>query len=335
MIDPRTLLALLADADGRNPRRDGSYAVSELPDPSLGWIGCGSSAYAAFLLRVEPQIRTPHGLHLSTVTVRHGVRVVIDDGTQLQEAEVSLVECTAQDRPTIELFVRCIGSVLGQQGGPLSGDAIAGAMQRLLELFRAVTHATDAEILGLWSELALITHSRDPSAMVDCWRLQTMSRFDFGTAAERLDVKATTRPYRHHELSFDQAGPPPGTTAAFVSMITERVSSGVSVGQLWDEVLRLAPSHHDKVDRVCVATLGRDWQLARAYEYDLQRALASLRVYPSTSVPKLVALPAGVLHARFVSDFERGTQWNGPPPSRDGPIALAIDCSNRHSTQRT
>jgi hypothetical protein len=258
--------------------------------------------------------------------------VRIDDGSEQQEADVSLVECAAAERPMIELFVRCIGSLLGQQTGPLSGDAIARAMERLLELFRVVTHATDAEILGLWSELVLIAHSSDPAAMVGCWRLQTTSRYDFGTEAERLDVKATTKAHRHHELSFDQAQPPTGATAAFVSMITERVSSGVSVGQLWERVLQLAPTLQHKVDSACVATLGRDWQLAREYAFDLQLALASMRVYPGESVPRLMTLPPGVLRARFVSDFAQGALWQGPPPSPGGPIALAIDCSKRHAS---
>ena len=331
MTTCRELLALLADAATRNVLRTDCYAVSALPTPNLGWIGCGNLAHAAFLLRVAPGGPRPHGMLLPAVRVRHGVHVRIDDGYGQQEVEVSVIECSASDRPMIELFVRCIGSVVAERPGPLSGAAVSDAMDRLLELFRAVAHATDGEILGLWAELALIAYSRDAAAMVGCWRLRETSSYDFGTAVERLDVKATTKSLRHHELSFEQSQPPPGATAAFASIMTERVASGVTVGQLWERILERAPALQHKVDSICVTTLGRDWQLAREHAFDLQRALTSLRVYPSVGVPRILALPQGVLRARFVSDFERGTPWHGSFPSPSGPIATAVECGSRHA----
>jgi hypothetical protein len=330
MTNGQSLLNLLSDTWARDSGQTGRYAVTSLPDPTQGWIGCGGEARAVFLLHTAPQYPLPFGLRLPTVIVSHGVQVLIDDGSQQKRANVTVVECTATERPMIDLFVRCVGSLLIDRTGPLSGDAVVDAIERLLELFRTVNHATDAEILGLWSELVLIAHSRNPTAMLNCWRLEASSRYDFGDSLERLDVKATIRRVRQHELSFDQANPPQGAIGAIASMMTECVSTGVSVGELWDKVLQLVPSMQHKIDKNCVSTLGRDWQVARERSFDLQRALGSLRVYPSYGVPRISTLPPGVLSARFVSDFGRATEWKELPPSPDGPISLAIECSSRH-----
>jgi len=319
------LLDLLSEARTHSSESDSCFSVRPLPNERRGWIGCSPACGAAFLLHVAEEPSRQHAVSLPSLRVRHGVHVLVDDGSSRSEEVVSVLECLPGDSATVELFVRCLGSVVTSSA--LSASALASAVDRLLDLFRDFAHATESEVLGLWAELALIVHSPDPATMIQQWRHRAASRFDFGNERERLDVKATTSSLRHHELSLDQTMPPAGVTAAFASMMTERVASGTSVRDLWNRALARAPEHHDKIDDVCVRTLGRDWQEAQQQSFDLSRALATLRVYAVSNVPRFEHLPAGVIRARFVSDFAQGTAWQGGPPTPDGPIAAAIACT--------
>ncbi|MBX3433299.1 MAG: PD-(D/E)XK motif protein [Pirellulales bacterium] len=250
----------------------------------------------------------------------------IDDGTSQREVRVSLLECLAQDDATIKLFVRTIASVLEDEDSPIGPQSVVELVERLLDLFRDYSLAGDAEILGLWAELLLIAHSPNPADLARHWRSHSGSRYDFGSDTERIDVKATTSALRHHELNYNQAVPPAGVAAAFVSIMTEQVSQGTSVGLLWDRVLDLAPTSQARIDRLCIQALGRDWQIARDTSYDLAKALSTLAVYPADAVPHLSFLPPGVIRARFVSDFAMGKTWQGKAPTPGGLIDLALSC---------
>jgi len=325
--------SLLQIVQSIRPRPDHDqlgFSVRPLPGgEGVGWIGRNSHSGVAFLL-AAPRERHGHpAVSLPLIRVRHGVRVSIDDGESHKEATVSLLECMAQDDPTIELFVRAIGGIL-VDSAPADQESLGEIVERLLNLFRDYSYAGDAEILGLWAELLLIAHCPIPVDLARQWRSHSGSRYDFGSETERLDVKATTSTQRHHELASSQATPPPGVTAAFVSIMTERVSQGTSVGMLWDRVLTLAPDSQARIDAECIRTLGRDWQIARETSFDLAKALSTLDVYSVGDVPRLADLPAGVIRARFTSDFGIGRAWKGKPPTPDGPIAAALACRASH-----
>lgn len=325
--------ALLQIVNSIRPQADHdqlAFVVRPLPGgEESGWIGRNSHSGVAFLLAAPSERHGHPAVSLPLIRVRHGVRVSIDNGECQTEATVSLLECLAQDEPTTELFVRAVGGILADDA-PADQESLGEIIERLLDLFRDYSHAGDAEILGLWAELLLIAHCSNPAELARQWRSHTGSRYDFGSETERLDVKATTSIQRHHELASSQATPPPGVEAAFVSIMTEQVSQGTSVGALWDRVLSLAPDTQSKIDAQCIRTLGKDWQVARETSFDLAKALSTIEVYAVSDVPCLADLPTGVIRARFTSDFSIGRTWQGNPPTPNGLIAIALACSASH-----
>lgn len=330
MIDLDSLLQTVRSIRSRSDHDHLGFSVRPLPGgEGIGWIGRNNHSGVAFLLAVPSEQHGHPAVSLPLIRVRHGVRVSIDDGASRKEATVSLFECLAQDNPTIELFVRAVSGILVDDDPP-DQESLGEIVERLLDLFRDYSYAGDAQILGLWAELLLIAKCPSPPQLARQWRSHTGSRYDFGSENERLDVKATTSVQRHHELASSQVKPPPGVTAAFVSIMTERVSQGTSVGALWDRVLTLAPDSQARIDAECIRTLGRDWQMARETSFDLAKALSTLEVYSVSDVPCLGDLPAGVIRARFTSDFGMGLMWHGNPPAPDGPIAAALGCAVSH-----
>lgn len=326
MINFKALLRIVTSIQPRPDHDQLGFVVRPIPGGEvIGWIGRNKHSGVAFLLATQGERYYHPAVSLPLIRVRHGIRVAIDDGKSTTEVMVSLLECLAQDGPTIELFVRAVGGALTSDAP--AEDSVGNIVERLLNLFREYSHASDAEILGLWAELLLITHCPNPAALARQWRSHAGSRYDFGSETERLDVKATTSVQRHHELASSQVTPPPGVSAAFVSIMTEKVSQGTSVGALWDRVLNLAPDSQAKIDSQCIRTLGTDWQVARETSFDLAKALSTIAVYAVGDVPRITDLPAGVIRARFTSDFSMGRTWQGDPPTRDGLIATALACS--------
>lgn len=326
MINSESLLKVMNSIRPRPDHDQLGFVVRPLPGgEGAGWIGRNSHSGVAFLIVTQGERHYHPAVSLPLIRVRHGIRVAIDDGRNNAEVTVSLLECLAHDGPTIELFVRTVGGILTDDA-PADQESVGNIVERLINLFRDYSHAGDAEILGLWAELLLIAHCPNPAQLARLWRSHTGSRYDFGSDTERLDVKATTSVQRHHELASSQVTPPPGVDAAFVSVMTEQVSRGTSVGALWDQVLRLAPESQARIDAQCIRTLGRDWQVARETNFDLAKALSTIEVYAVSDVPRIADLPAGVIRARFTSDFSMGLPWQGAPPTPDGPIAAALTC---------
>lgn len=306
------------------------FTVHPLPGgEEVGWIGRNTHCGVAFLLATSTERHDHPAISLPLLRVRHGVRVSIDDGDTHEEI-VSLLECLAKDNATIQLFIRAVGGVL-VDGTPADQESLGEVVERLLDLFREYSYAGDAQILGLWAELLLIAHCPDPPRLAHHWRSHSRSRYDFGSESERLDVKATTSVQRQHELASSQVTPPPGVAAAFVSIMTEQVGQGTSVGTLWDRVLALAPDSQAKIDAECIRTLGRDWQMARDISFDMAKALSTLEVYPVGDVPQIGDLPTGVIRARFTSDFNLGQTWRGDPPTPTGLISAALACTGSRS----
>lgn len=325
-----SLIQIVESIQPRAEHDQFGFTVHPLPGgEEVGWIGRNTHCGVAFLLATSAERHGHPAVSLPLLRVRHGVRVSIHDG-ETHEETVSLLECLAQDDATVQLFIRAVGGVL-VDGAKADQESLGEVVERLLDLFRDYSYAGDAQILGLWAELLLIVHSPDPAYLAQHWRSHSGSRYDFGSETERLDVKATTSVQRQHELASSQVSPPPGVAAAFVSIMTEQVSQGTSVGTLWERALALAPDSQARIDAECIRALGRDWQMAREVSFDRAKALSTLEVYPVAGVPQIGNLPPGVIRARFTSDFSLGQTWQGHPPTATGLIAAALACTNSRS----
>ena len=326
------LLDLLDSISAAETLAADEYRVRRFDDLLCsGWIGRGATASVAFVLPSDLTGESrPPAVELPSFRARHRVRVLLNKGDSAgaEYKTASVIECLLEDRPSIELFVRVVGSVLDSTESEDSAQAIGQAIDKLLDLFREYSYATESEILGLWGELLVLSVATDTSYMASCWRVSEFSRFDFGNQQERVEVKATTSRQRIHELSFDQVSPSPGVEVAFVSMLTERVASGKSIGALWLDVLRKAPEMQSKIDGTCLSTLGRDWQKAQEICFDESLALSSLRVYSVRDIPRIDRLPDGVLQARFKSDFHGCEELSFSKVSNQGLIGQVLESAS-------
>lgn len=184
--------------------------------------------------------------------------------------------------------------------------AVAEVVDRMVDLFQRLAKAPRKNMVGLAGELLVIRAATDPASAVRAWRADQDERYDFAVGSIRLDAKATTTERRTHEVSFEQANPPPGTTGILTSFVIQPSAGGFSLSELISEIeARIAL--HDlvlKLRTVVADTLGRDMQSALGWSFDLARATASMRMYDMSVIPAIrPPLPADVSGVRFLAEL--------------------------------
>jgi hypothetical protein len=185
--------------------------------------------------------------------------------------------------------------------------AVARAISRLAIIFQQLTNPPTRSLNGLFGELFIINESQSPAAALRGWRLESTSRFDFTVGDFRLDAKTSSGRLRLHDFSYEQCNPPPGTVAFVASLFVERISGGVTLRALIDEVaskVALFPDLVLKLHETVAATLGDSLSQALSVDFDFRLARASLTFYDLRAIPAIRgALPLGVGAVHFRSDL--------------------------------
>ena len=113
---------------------------------------------------------------------------------------------------------------------------MASAVHRLAAIFQKTQKPPARTVNGLFGELYLISRSTNPVRTLTAWRTDETARFDFVEGDVRLDVKATTGRMRAHSFSYEQCNSPPNTLSIVASMFVERVSRGITLRILIDDI---------------------------------------------------------------------------------------------------
>jgi hypothetical protein len=248
---------------------------------------------------------------LKHLTVQHAVdcRIIRPDGA-IEQGRFTAIHCNGKDRALVSYFLRVISSLLASVLISPSSAEVSEAIDKLVELFRAMTELPRKSVQGLWAELYCMAASREPGVLVRAWHATPTDRYDFCDVNQRVEVKSASGGIRQHHFSLEQLHPPDGTTVIVASLFVEMAGGGTCVADLTDQLrARITESAlllH--LDRVIALTLGENWRSAIDDRFDQQLAAHSLSFYNATAIPSLEAkLPVGVSDVRFKSDLSSCT----------------------------
>lgn len=198
---------------------------------------------------------------------------------------------------------------------PKPGDADK-AIRDLVELFRAMNSPAKRTISGLWAELLVLSEAPDIRTAAAAWHSDPMEEHDFAIGDERVEVKATTRAVREHEISLEQLGGSGSGPVLVASVLLESDDGGDSVIDLLRRAQERMPDTPEakwRLQQICTETLGEDWDKLRPVRFATNKARESLRWYRATDVPSVSrVIPAQVSHVRFTVDL------SDVPPLRAG-----------------
>lgn len=288
------------------PEQTGRFSVISVPSQHACYVGRDSSGCAAVLIRTtDSSTRVP--LILAGIEARFsiGCRIEVRDGDARTE-NLTVVTCRTQDRALERYFfatMEALGSALGPRP---TVRTVAEFVDRLVDLFQKLAKPPRRPLVGLVGELLVIRAAADLTAAIRAWRVDQDERYDFSLGNLRVDAKATTSERRCHEVSFEQANPPPGTTGILASFIVQPSSGGLSLGDLLSDIEGRIEAHDLilKLRTVVADTLGRDMHLGLSWAFDLPRATSSAKMFDVSAIPALrPPLPAGVSGVRFVVDL--------------------------------
>lgn len=252
------------------------------------------------------QTRVP--LVLENLAVLFDLRCQVSSpGAPTQTGTFTVLKCVAADTVVRSYFLSLLSGISAAIGSTSDRAKVAAVIEDLVELFRSLGTTPKKEIQGLWGELLLIHHAKDPITLASAWRCETGDRYDFNKGTERIEVKTTSQRPRQHHFSLEQLCPPNGAQLVVASIIVQRSGAGLSVIDLLDAIrLKTSqqPQLHLRMTRQLHETLGNAWQSASNVRFDLEAAVESLRYFDGDQIPRIaLPLPDGISLVSFVADL--------------------------------
>lgn len=306
------------------PAAKGVFHVKKVPGDVTCFIGRDENGAAAILIKALSGGRSVP-LKLAGIEALFGVdcRFSEPGGPESIDSFVTIV-CTSDEVGIEAYFAGAMEILIRELPSQPSTSDVADCVRQLIELFQMLKNPPRQTVVGLIGELCFICAARSTLAAVSAWRVDRGGRFDFVSGALRIDVKASSSRLRVHDLSFDQANPPPETIGCFASIFIEAVGGGTSVKELVGIIESKLLGHvaaQIKLQSIIADTLGMSLLNALEFRFDLELAIESLRIYDAMSIPAVRgATQAGVSGIRFVSSFETSMpvdfeKWNLSKPS--------------------
>lgn len=289
-----------------------SARFSALPIPGyerhrLAKDGQGMPSLLISLLD-QPEGQRPIPIKLEHLAVQYDMACRISDlHGGIEEGRFTIVRCLGLETTLHGYFLRVIGAVVASLGSTPSRLDVANAIDKLVELFRAISEEPRKSIQGLWAELFLITRARDIASMITAWHVAPDDRYDFSAGNQRIEVKSTSGRVRQHHFTLEQLCPPSGTNVLIASMFVEHAGAGSSVIELADRIRSRISDHPDlvlQVDRIIALTIGEHWRYASDERFDRELAEESLAFFEPQAIPMISPnLPVGVSAVHFKSDL--------------------------------
>ena len=319
------LLETPTAAEGAGAR----FTAAPIDDYPRHRVAKDSSGRPCLLVSVSAGSTPGPPIVLEHVSLQHDVecRITHPDGRS-ETGRFTVLRCTQGDPALDEYFLRVCGTILAVVGQQPSDLQVRAAMDRVVELFRAIDAPPRKTVQGLWAELLVIARSRDILAMARAWHSLPGDRYDFSSGTQRVEVKAAMGQVRRHHFQLDQVIPVPGTAVIIASLLVQRAGAGTSVRDLLSEIRSAASAEPPvvlQVDQVTALTLGSGWRQALDEQFDRHFAENSLAFFSAAGIPKPdAALPAGVTEVRFCADLTAVTRLE-PGGMRDqGGLLRAI-----------
>lgn len=309
MLDLLTLFDSLQrpeTSSGENAR----FAALPIPGYERHRLGKDEQETPLLLISVvDPsENHRPIPIKLEHLTVQYDMdcRISRPDGG-IEEGSFTIVRCTGIDNALHDYFLRVIGAVVISLGSAPSRRDVASIIDKLVELFRAMTEKPRKSIQGLWAELFLITRVRETAKMVTAWHVTPDDRYDFNCGDQRIEVKSTNGRVRQHYFTLEQLCPPSGTNVLVASIFVEHAGAGTSVMDLAERVRSRVTDNPDlllHIDRIIGLTLGDNWRDALEEKFDRELAEESLAFFEPHAIPMVSPnLPFGVSAVHFKSDL--------------------------------
>jgi hypothetical protein len=304
MSDLSELFATIAVTE---QQADIAYFARRIPAFQNHRVAKDRNGNPCLLLSVADEVPAPPVV-LQNIALYNAIscRILLQEGLT-EEETFSILTLRNPDRFLQDFFLNISGALLEELGqNPASGE-INDALNRAVELFRALSNPGKKTIQGLWAEVFLIWQSRTPGSLTRAWHSSFDDRFDFSAGAQRLEVKSSRSRARTHRFSLEQLKPPAAATALVASVFVEPAGAGSSIRDLSNDIQQRLPDPDLvlRLGEVITSSLGSDWSAGFRETFDLELAQDSLQFYDAREIPSVNPdLPPDVSDVSFQSNLQ-------------------------------
>lgn len=253
------------------------------------FLARGANGAPIFLLHDASEAQYSPGVQFRYLTAQfHATCHVHADGEDL-EGQFALISCDGSVPDLHEIFVRCFGAAIEELPAISGTRELNSCIQKLLDLFKALTQPGRREVSGLWAELYVIANSGDIVTALTKWHENSFDRFDFSWEDGCLEVKSSVKLIRLHEFSLEQLMVPLNGVGYVVSLLMQPLTGGAGVldlAAIIEAAVQHSPVLKQKLWRNVAEALGSDFSDKLDKRFDISYTERRLVVYAINDVPR-------------------------------------------------
>jgi hypothetical protein len=208
-----------------------------------------------------------------------------------------------------DYFLRVIEGMIFELLNDLSISRLSQELDYLVKLFSSTKSVDESIILGLWGELVSILYSKNMDSCIEAWHLDKDNLFDFSFYDHNVEVKTTTKNTRVHEFNNKQIKNYKRLVVNVTSIMTEKVSLGKSILDLWDEINRKCTNNElkAKVARVISEVVTKDLNALSQVKYNINMAESTIKTINSNLIPHIDegCIDSGVEEVRLLVNLDK------------------------------
>jgi hypothetical protein len=284
------------------------FRVEKVPDFPFAKIGVDPAGQAVLLIDYQQNERPiKRNFRLKYIELSHIRNYKVVESGQILTGNFILVLFRSRDAKLQAYFFSILETFLESLAlTPVAEQS--SCYENMIEIFRALNEDALSTVQGLWGELFVILHSKNPTAMISFWHSSPRELFDFNDGQEKLEVKSSKKSLRIHSFSSDQLSLEIGMRIIIASLFVIENESGESISSLTERMkikVRDRPELIQKLMSVIAKTLGSSIEESITRKFDFSIANQSLRFYDGADVGKIdrADIPSRVSDVHFQSDL--------------------------------
>lgn len=273
------------------------------------YFGMDPEKFACLLVSAGESEQVREVMRLKNFEAQFDVQCLINlDQVEIQnDKRFTIIRCLSKDIEIIKYFSSICGILIDHLGVLPTEIQIYRSITYLADIFRKIASPPTRSVNGLFGELYFIFSCSNPSRAIASWRNSSVSSFDFSLDEIRIDIKTSSSRKREHTFSYEQCNPSASVAPVVVSIMTERLSQGLSIADLIDKIekkIYYDSEQRFRLHNVVTATLGEEFSESLKVSFDEQLAADSMQFYDLRRIPAIrEEIPDEVGNVKFSSDL--------------------------------
>jgi|SRR5665213_1720918 len=287
------------------------FSAIPLPSVRKDYLAKGLDGAPVFLLFDASPIQYSPAVQFKHVSAHFHSTCSVRTDTEEIQGQFAVVSCDSEVPELHELFVRCFLAAVEGLPEVAGTRELDSCIQKLLDLFRAMSRPSTREVSGLWAELFIISRSKNVADAVVAWHGDQFDKFDFSWRTGCLEVKASTREVRIHEFSLEQLQSPIHGAGYVASLLLQPLTGGLGVLELASQIDAEIASELELRQKLwgnIAKALGSDFSEKLDRSFDVSYAERNLIVYAMEDIPTIAHVAdSRISGVRFKADLSTVT----------------------------